>query len=338
MTSLEKRFPGDCSSRLFKGGAEWTKHPSRLVAGDLTNETVEVLVKEFSDHEIEVMGGKLESEAIIRWGIDNGWLPADEKECLAVNLDPLTACLQYFHPLVALGSSAVNKRGDRCVSALGSEYGTALFETYLFEHGWSQDHHFLFVRKATFVLSVEVCSSFDAECIKDDTTDRRSWYYRTRVNRGPFPSMTDLEDRFSKSGGVSRFFDGTHEWTKHPSRLTTGDLTDEVVEVLVKEFSIDEIEAMGGTLKSEAIVQWGIDNGWLPADEKESLAVHTNPLTQMLLQFYPMVALGSSTMGDRERRFVSMLSSYDGDPLFGTAPFEREWTMGYRFLFVRKAT
>lgn len=161
-------------------------------------------------------------------------------------------------------------------------------------------------------------------------------HYLIRVDRGPLPSKTKLEEEFSKDG-VSDLYTDKYEWKKDRCRTGANDLTDETVEVLVKEFSDDEIREMGGELDSDRIIQWGLSHGWLPADEKESHAVGIDPQTRDLQMKNPLVALGSFAVRD-DCRYVSVLGSDGGQRLFYYSWFDDRWNRDYRFLFVRKAS
>jgi hypothetical protein len=164
--------------------------------------------------------------------------------------------------------------------------------------------------------------------------------YRLRVNRGPLPSFAELESEYGH-GNVSELFDGC-PWTKHEKRLEN-DVTDEEVEVLVKDFATEiasgEIKLDAhDCLSSEDLIAWGLKNGWVPVDEKEICAVGCDPKTRDLQRKNWLVGLGSSAQHAYGSRCVAMLSANDRDRFLSGGWFDGRWLASRRFLFVRKVS
>ncbi|OGL66977.1 hypothetical protein A2856_00570 [Candidatus Uhrbacteria bacterium RIFCSPHIGHO2_01_FULL_63_20] len=126
LDELRKRF--DWVSDLYDG-REFENHP--------TPREVTFLVKHF--------GKTMTSEQAIAWGLENGWLPAIREEVLsfaAANPD-----LQRKFWIVALGSSALNNGGGRCVPVLSEGGDMRFLNDDWFYNEWFDDYRFLFVRK-----------------------------------------------------------------------------------------------------------------------------------------------------------------------------------------------
>ncbi|MFA5129698.1 MAG: hypothetical protein WC477_02115 [Patescibacteria group bacterium] len=157
-------------------------------------------------------------------------------------------------------------------------------------------------------------------------------HYRIRVNRGQLPAKKQLEIDFP--GGVSKLFNGSYEWKRHSSRVGMNDVTAEEVVMIVKQFTPEEIEEMGG-LESGNIIAWGLKNGLVPADEKETYAFGSNQETCNLQFEFWLVALGSFTMSGGHRG-VAVLGSGFGGRILGRHWFGYRWAVDFRFLFVRK--
>jgi len=160
-------------------------------------------------------------------------------------------------------------------------------------------------------------------------------HYRVHVNRGSLPSKATLKKQFSNDG-VSDLFNGKHEWKKHSSRMGASDVTAEEVVMVVKQFTPEEIEEMGGP-ESENIIAWGLKNGLVSADEKETYAFGINSETCDLQRKFWLVGLGSFAVRGG-RRCVALLRSGSGGRFLGHGWFGSGWHASYRFLFVRKAS
>ncbi len=158
-------------------------------------------------------------------------------------------------------------------------------------------------------------------------------HYRIHVNRGRFPSMEVLQEQFSK-GGVSDLYNGKYEWKKHSCRSGKKDVTAKNVIMVVKQFTAEEIKEMGG-LESENIIAWGLKNGLVPADVKETYAFGVNPETHDLQCQFWMVGLGSFTMRGGER-CASLMGVSGGVRVLGRCWYDDSWHSDLRFLFVRK--
>jgi hypothetical protein len=78
-----------------------------------------MVVKEFSQSEIEAMGG-LHPEKIVSWGIDRGLISADKRETYSFGTNMETRNLQRDNLLVGLGSFVLGRKGLPCYPMLGS--------------------------------------------------------------------------------------------------------------------------------------------------------------------------------------------------------------------------
>lgn len=157
--------------------------------------------------------------------------------------------------------------------------------------------------------------------------------YRIRVDRGPLPPLSALEEIYSK-GGVSDLFDEQFEWKKHSSREGANDVTANEVVMVMKCFTGEEIAQIGG-LHSENIIAWGLKNGLVPADKKETHAFGINAETRHFQNEFSLVGLGSFAIFGGFR-FVARLYSDSGKRCLDFSWFDSEWHSSHRFLFVRK--
>jgi hypothetical protein len=136
------------------------------------------------------------------------------------------------------------------------------------------------------------------------------------------PSFAELEKEFGK-GNVSNIFDG-RTWEFHPSSQNF--TPTETQEMVLKHF---DREITSG----EAIAEMNKE-GYLPATHFEAYEFAKANL-ELQRQFW-IVALGSSTMGG-DHRCVAVLRGGSDGRILGNGWFDREWSSGDRFLFVKNS-
>jgi len=93
---------------------------------------------------VKHFGKKMDSDEVIAWGKENGYLPATFKETLAFAKAHTEIQKQFY--IVALGSFAMHG-GGRCVAVPGSDSSRRIFGNGWFDGRWSSGSRFLFVRK-----------------------------------------------------------------------------------------------------------------------------------------------------------------------------------------------
>ena len=141
-----------------------------------------------------------------------------------------------------------------------------------------------------------------------------------------------LENDFSKDG-VSEPFYGNDEWSNHSSCVDI-DLTPGPKIMLLKQFTPDEIQEMGG-FKSKNIIAYMGARGYRPAIHLEIYAFGINPETRELQRQFWIIGLGSFTLRGA-LRYVAGLGVRDGWRLLDDHLFGYGWHAAHRFLFVRK--
>lgn len=110
--------------------------------------------------------------------------------------------------------------------------------------------------------------------------------YRIRVDRGPFPPISVLEEKLGRE--VSEMYDGHHEWVRHTSRQGADALLDGEIVVYVHDFGPD-----APTMTGEDVTIWALWHGYVPLDEHETLAFALDSQTQDLRQKHSFISFGS---------------------------------------------
>lgn len=183
--------------------------------------------------------------------------------------------------------------------------------------------------------------------------------YRLSVDRGPLSAL-DLEDfidpyvtypirGYDRLRSISdlHLYSSDYTWQKHHARDGENDVTAEMVNVVVKRFTLAEFEAMNsvyGGLESHHVESWGRERHLVPADAHEVIAFGKSPAIRELKPPFKMAGLGS-IVHDHGSRVVIL----DGDvrrvallrcPEFATrVKLDTEfygglWTLDVGFLFV----
>ena len=126
-------------------------------------------------------------------------------------------------------------------------------------------------------------------------------------------------------------FGDQHTWEEHRSVRGLVDRTPGKRELLVKQFTKEEIEQMGGRT-SDNVITWAQANGYRVAVREELVSLgqaHPNLQRQFLI-----VALGSSTLYDG-RRCVAVLHRVGVGRYLDFDWFAHRWQARFRFLLVR---
>lgn len=135
--------PGSADSQM-----ESRSHPSRQGDKDITDETVVILIKEFTKAEVTEMGGRLGHQALVQWGAARGWLVANRQEMEAIGADPQTRALQRERLIVGCGT-IVRDDDEAYVWAVGWHADTdAPYLVSAFAVLDYRQYRYAFVRKA----------------------------------------------------------------------------------------------------------------------------------------------------------------------------------------------
>lgn len=100
------------------------RRPCRVGINDLFRRSVLLLVKIFSEQEVEELGGDLTNDAAIQWGLERGWHPAVTDECYAVGQD--LSILENYVRQFMVGLGSVHDYHPR-------DHMPAIFKN---QHGW----------------------------------------------------------------------------------------------------------------------------------------------------------------------------------------------------------
>lgn len=114
-------------------------------------------------------------------------------------------------------------------------------------------------------------------------------HYRIRVDRGPFPPISVLEEKLGRS--VSEIYDGQHEWFRDKSRQGASALLDDEIVVYVHDFGPD-----APTMTGEEVVAWALEQGYVPLDAHETLAFALDPQTRDVRKKHSFITYGSYTI------------------------------------------